>query len=78
MTTISLADAQSQLPTLVGQLGPQDEIVIVDGERPVARLLPAEEAAEKKPRRRLGTAKGILHIISDDDDHLKDFEEYMP
>ena len=78
MTTISLTDAQLQLSVLVGQLGPQDEIVIVDGERPVARLLPAEDALPKKPRRRLGTAKGILHIISDDDEHLNDFEEYMP
>ena len=25
-----------------------------------------------------GTAKGILRIISEDDEHLDDFSEYMP
>ena len=29
-------------------------------------------------RRQPGSAKGILKILSDDDEHLDDFKEYMP
>ncbi|MCP4693054.1 MAG: DUF2281 domain-containing protein [Desulfobacterales bacterium] len=40
-------------------------------------LLPEQtEAAPKK--RQPGSAKGILHVLSEDDDHLDDFKEYMP
>lgn len=40
-------------------------------------LLPEDAEAPKKPRRP-GSAKGILQILSEDDDHLQDFTEYMP
>jgi hypothetical protein len=41
----------------------------------VARLQ-AEVKSNRKPRK-AGSAKGLLTIVSDDDEHLKDFEEYM-
>ncbi|MBX7233459.1 MAG: hypothetical protein K1X65_03675 [Caldilineales bacterium] len=40
-------------------------------------LLP-EQAEPAKKQRRPGSAKGILKIVSEDDEHLKDFEAYMP
>ncbi len=40
-------------------------------------LLP--EQVEKLPKnRKPGTAKDILQILSEDDEHLDDFKEYMP
>jgi hypothetical protein len=41
----------------------------------VARLL-AEEKPKRQPRR-AGTCKRMLVIVSDDDEHLKDFADYM-
>ena len=35
-------------------------------------------ASVDKPRRRAGSAKGVLSIKEDDDAHLADFGEYMP
>ncbi|MBF0242513.1 MAG: hypothetical protein HQK64_08555 [Desulfamplus sp.] len=40
-------------------------------------LLPERDISLKK-RRQQGSAKGILHVISEDDEHLDDFKEYMP
>ena len=40
-------------------------------------LLPEQvETIQKK--RMPGSAKGILHVLSEDDEHLNDFREYMP
>ncbi len=42
-------------------------------------LLPVEQKeAIKKRGRQPGSAKGILHVLSEDDEHLDDFKEYMP
>lgn len=76
MTLLPLDQVSSQLPALISKLAPGEEIVVVDGEKQVAKvtsLTPPEET----PKRRLGTAKGVLTIVSEDDDHLQDFAEYM-
>ena len=39
-------------------------------------LLP-EQAETPKKRRQPGSAKGILKMLSEDDEHLDDFKEYM-
>ncbi len=40
-------------------------------------LLPESSPLPRK-RRQPGSAKGILQILIEDDEHLHDFEEYMP
>ncbi len=73
--TLTLAEAQARLPEVVRNLSPGDEIVITEDNHPVAKVVAV--AADKRcpvP----GRAKGMLEIVVDDDEHLKDFEEYMP
>jgi hypothetical protein len=46
----------------------------------LARLivfLPEQDDAVKK-NRQPGSAKGILKVLSEDEEHLYDFKEYMP
>lgn len=74
MPTVSLAEAQSKLPELIDHLAPGEELVITRDDKPVAKLV----AAGLPPPRRAGSGKGQLTIISDDDEHLEDFAEYMP
>lgn len=76
MTTISLEDAQARLPELVGSLARGEELAIMQGEKVVARLV--GECPEPRGRLKPGFAKGIFSIVAEDDDHLKDFAEYMP
>lgn len=73
---ISIEDAQAKLTEIVHQLGVGDEIVIVEGRRPVARLL--GPALSKRGPRQPGSAKGKLTVLVEDDAHLSDFRDYMP
>lgn len=75
MTTVTLEEAQAKLVELVNSLGPGDVIVIVRDNHPVAQLAPAT-APNRQPK--FGTLKGVIEVISDDDEHLADFKEYMP
>lgn len=40
-------------------------------------LLP-DQAKSPPKKRQPGSAKGILQVLSEDDEHLDDFKEYMP
>jgi antitoxin (DNA-binding transcriptional repressor) of toxin-antitoxin stability system len=72
MTTTTIEEAQAHLPALIARLKPGEEVVIVERNRPVARLV-------GEPRqRKLGGGIGKLAIVEDDDSHLEDFKEYMP
>jgi prevent-host-death family protein len=74
-TTITLEEAQARLTELVLQLAPGEEVIITQDQRPVAKLV-GEQTAKRKPRKP-GNCRDLMTIISDDDEHLKDFEEYM-
>jgi len=76
MTTVTIEDAQARLPELIGGLSDGEELVITQGEVVVARIV--GERSERRRRLGPGFAKGMLTVVADDDDHLKDFAEYMP
>jgi antitoxin (DNA-binding transcriptional repressor) of toxin-antitoxin stability system len=75
---ISLEEAQAHLRELIGKLAPGEELVITDNERPVARLVGEPPRPKPGLRPPPGLGKGFITVLSDDDEHLKDFEEYMP
>ena len=75
MSTVTLEEAQAHLSELIERLQPGETLVITRNEKPVARLL-AEGPLKREPRK-AGSAKGLLTIVRDDGEHLKDFEEYM-
>jgi antitoxin (DNA-binding transcriptional repressor) of toxin-antitoxin stability system len=73
--SIPIEQAATRLAELVVNLKPGDEIVLTEHDRPVARILPSQS---KSVSRKAGNCKGMLIVHQDDDDHLKDFEGYMP
>jgi len=75
MQTIPLEEAQSHLAEIIDRLTPGAEVVLMRGDRPVARLV-AEP--EEKPHPVPGRGKGMLTVLSEDDEHLKDWAEYLP
>jgi antitoxin (DNA-binding transcriptional repressor) of toxin-antitoxin stability system len=76
MSTVTLEEAQAQLPQLIVKLQPGEEIIIMSGNQPVARLI--GETKTKKGPRQLGTLKGtVLYMAPDFDVPLEDFKEYM-
>ena len=73
MVTVSLQEAQATLPELIRRLAPGEELVITDGDRPVARLTPAPPPA-REPRK-LGTMRGTVLSMEHFDDPLEEFAE---
>ena len=70
MSTVTLEEAQAHLSELVEQLIPGEEMAITRG--------PDTVAPRKLSKRRVpGLMRGKLTIVSDDDEHLKDFAEYQ-
>ena len=74
--SVSTVEAQGQLLDIIRGLRPGEEVVVTEGGTPVAQVKKAESRA-KRPPRTPGLAKGMIVIVSDDDEHLKDFAEYM-
>jgi len=70
--TVDLDVAQATLGELIAALKPDDEVEIVQNQKTVARIVPPKRGTPK-----FGSCKGMLTIISDDDEHLQDFAEYM-
>jgi len=51
MPTVTLEDAQARLPELIEHLRPGEEVIILRGEEPVARLVGAAKPARGSPGR---------------------------
>ena len=73
---VSLSEAQERLPELVRLLASGDEVLITEGDEPLARLIGQSHKTTRK--RRPGSAKGKLRIVVEDDEHLDGFADYMP
>lgn len=74
--TITLDEAQSQFRDLITHLQKGDEVAIRDGDVVVARIVGERLSTQQRPGP--GLCKGMITIVTDDDEHLKDFAEYMP
>ena len=83
MTTIVLEQTQTTLAELIHRLMPGEEVVIVENDRAIARLvvnlLPSARPTEPKKRWpcKAGSAKGKIRIAPDFDEPLEEFKEYM-
>ncbi|ETX02904.1 type II toxin-antitoxin system Phd/YefM family antitoxin [Candidatus Entotheonella palauensis] len=75
MGTVPLEEAQAKLAEIIEKLTPGEELIITQNDQPVAKLI-AQPRSMRKPRQP-GSAKDKLLIISDDEEHLDDFGEYM-
>lgn len=77
MTTITIQEAQAQLTDIIHRLTPGDEVVIIENNQPVAKLLSTPANPPKKPRQP-GTLRGtVLSMAPDFDAPLEDFKDYM-
>lgn len=77
-TTMAVEDVQWTLPELLDHLTPGDEVILTRNQQPAAKLVREQAKPQPKQRPGPGLGKGMITIVSDDDEHLKDFAEYMP
>ena len=71
--TVDLEIAQATLGDLIAGLGPNDELVVTKGNKPIARITATTYGVPMR-----GRCKGMLSINTDGDDPLEDFKDYMP
>jgi prevent-host-death family protein len=71
--TVSVEQAQRSLKELIERTSRGEQIVITQDQKPVAELRPLPAAAIPT----FGSCRGMLTVVSEDDDHLDDFREYM-
>jgi antitoxin (DNA-binding transcriptional repressor) of toxin-antitoxin stability system len=76
--SITVEEAQARLKDVISSLAPGEEVVITDNHNPVARLVGEATILQPGMRPPPGLGKGLITIVSDDDAHLKYFDEYMP
>jgi antitoxin (DNA-binding transcriptional repressor) of toxin-antitoxin stability system len=75
MSTVTLQQAQTQLPELISRLSPGEEVIIADHGQPVAKLVRSQRTSWPC---KAGSAKDkILWIAPDFDAPLEEFKEYM-
>ena len=75
MSTLTVEDVQARMPELLDRLGAGEEVLITRDGKPVARLIPSDPP---KGVPVLGRGQGKVLFYIDDDEHLKDFADYMP
>lgn len=75
--TVTLQLAQEYLAELIANAAPGEAINITRDGQIVARLIPETRPAHGRKPRVAGSAQGQLVILQEDDEHLKDFAEYM-
>lgn len=78
MTPVTIQEAQAKLPELIHKLQPGEEVNIVENNQTVAKLVSKQPQAKAGLRPPPGLGKGFITIVADDDEHLKNFGEYMP
>jgi antitoxin (DNA-binding transcriptional repressor) of toxin-antitoxin stability system len=69
MTTLSLGQLAARLAELVANLGPGDEILIVDGDVALAKLTSATKVDQSKLKQ--------LHFAEAVEDQTNDFARFM-
>lgn len=75
MTLVDVQEANGHLVELIKKALSGEEVVLSEGDQPLARLVPLKA---RKPLRQPGSAKGkILYISPDFDEPLEDFKDYM-
>ena len=75
MSTATVEEVQARLPEMLKALGTGGELIITDAGKPVGRLAAASAPSSTVV---LGRGQGKLVRYIEDDEHLKDFEDFMP
>ena len=81
MTQLLLEDVSKNFAEVIANLHPGEVVQVMSAGRVVAHLIGEQTPSWNDAPRKLrqpGSAIGTLDIISDDDEHLRDFSDYMP
>ena len=75
MHAVTLPEASSNLPSLVKEVQAGEEVLILDNQKPVAKLV-SMDAISNAPQ--FGSAKALFEIADNFDEPMECFKDYMP
>ncbi len=75
MATVTVEEVKSHFSEVIAKTPPGVGILITQDGEPVAELF---RLSTEKPQAVAGRCKGMLTILSEDDDHLADWKDYLP
>jgi antitoxin (DNA-binding transcriptional repressor) of toxin-antitoxin stability system len=76
MPQVTVEQATQRLDELVDAAARGEEVVLVRGDRAVARLVSVSNGGTR-PCPRFGSARGLIQMADDFDAPMEDFREYM-
>ena len=71
---VNIHEAKTNLSKLIQKAINGEDVIIAKGNKPIVKLVLVDN---KKPQRKLGTAKGKIELADNFDESLEDFKEYM-
>jgi prevent-host-death family protein len=74
MLQVNIHEAKTNLSKLIQKAISGEDVIIAKGNKPIVKLVLIDN---KKPQRKLGTAKGKIELADDFDEPLEDFKEYI-
>lgn len=74
MYLVNIHEAKTNLSKLIKKVVSGEEVIIAKGNKPIVKMIQYDT---KKPRRKLGSAKGKVKITTDFDSPLEDFTDYI-
>lgn len=72
--TVTIEQAGSSLIELIAKTARGEKVVITQNQKPVAELVAVKPSGAQA---QFGFAKGVLAIVSDDEEHVDDFKDYL-
>ena len=67
---IDILELDPRLKDRIARLANADELIIMENDRPIARIVPIDD-----PKPVFGGCRGMLKVIEEDDEYLADFEK---
>jgi prevent-host-death family protein len=74
MHKVNIHEAKTHLSRLIKEVQEGEEVIIAKGNKPIVKLVLVPDA---RPKRKLGSAKGLITISPDFDEPLNDLKDYM-
>ena len=74
MHKVNIHEAKTHLSRLIKEVQEGEEVIIAKGNKPIVKLVLVPDA---RPKRKLGSAKGLITISPDFDEPLNDFKDYI-
>ncbi|MGH9827947.1 MAG: type II toxin-antitoxin system Phd/YefM family antitoxin [Blastocatellia bacterium] len=76
MSTVTIEEAQARLLEIIHRMRPGEEVVIIEDDQPIARIVPAEPIAKREPRQPGTLRDTVLFMAPDFDAPLEDLKDY--